>query len=220
MKNTIQNWNRISRMRQAAAALTLVAVLVLTVITISAQSAQAQTYTVLASFDGTNGSYSLAPLVQAANGNLYGTTNQVSDGSGYGTVFEITTSGTLTSLYTFCLAGSPCPDGEGPVAGLVQAANGNLYGTTEYGGGSGDFGTVFKITLTPSFALTTLDSFYDDGADAAEPTAGLFQASNGNLYGATSGGGVNGAGTLFTINPTDPPLKDLKTIYNFCSNPN
>jgi uncharacterized repeat protein (TIGR03803 family) len=214
MKNTMQNWNRISTMRPRAA-LALTALLVLAFIT--AGSAQAQTYTVLASFNGTNGSYSLAPLVQATNGKLYGTTDQVQDSSGLGgTVFEITTSGTLTSLYAFCQPAPPCSDGYGPVAGLVQATDGDLYGTTEYGGSGGGnpFGTVFKIT--PSGTLTTLDSFPVDDGDAPEPTAGLVQAANGDLYGATTGGGVNGAGTLFSV--TQGGL--LNTIYNFCSNPN
>ena len=196
----------------AGAALALAAVLVSAATT--TQPAQAQTYTVLASFDGTDGSYSLAPLVQATNGNLYGTTDQVADGSGYGTVFEITTSGTLTSLYTFCLGGALCADGDGPVAGLVQATNGDFYGTTEYGGGgSQPLGTVFKIKS--SGTLTSLYTFAMEDGSGPYPTAGLVQATNGVLFGATVGGGVNGAGTLFKITEGGT----LSTIYSFCSNP-
>jgi uncharacterized repeat protein (TIGR03803 family) len=76
-----------------------------------------------------------------------------------GTVFKITTDGTLTTVYTFC-SQSGCPDGANPTnAALVQSGNGDFYGTTIGGGYAGeDSGTVFKIT--PSGALTTLYSFY------------------------------------------------------------
>ncbi len=218
MKNTLQHRNWISRMRLAATSAALALAVVLVPAVIATPSAQAQTFTTLASFDGTDGSYSLAPLVQATNGNLYGTTNQATDGSGYGTIFEITTSGTLTSLYTFCLQGPPCPDGYGPVPGLVQATNGDLYGTTEYGGSTDSgtinpFGTAFKIT--PGGALTTLYSFPVDDGCAPEPTAGLVQATNGDLYGTTSCGGANGDGTVFKITPAGK----LTTLYNFCGAP-
>lgn len=211
-KNTLQHRNWISRTRLAAAsaALALVAVMLSAVIT--AQPAQAQ-YTTLASFDGTNGSYSLAPLVQATNGKLYGTTDQAADGSGYGNIFEITTSGTLTSLYSFCKGGPPCTDGDGPVPGLIQATDGNLYGTTEFGGSGDAFGTVFKVT--PSGALTTLYSFPVEDACAPDPTAGLVQATNGDFYGTTQCGGLNGSGMVFKITPAGT----LTTLYNFCGAP-
>src|ERR1039457_4910281 len=91
----------------------------------------------------TDGSNSFAGLVQAANGNLYGTTSSYPFNTG-GTIFKITPSGTLTTLYSFCSQTS-CTDGQCPVAGLVQAANGDLYGTTSTGE-SNNGGTVFKIT--------------------------------------------------------------------------
>src|ERR1700733_6798680 len=100
----------------------------------------AQTFTTLHSFDGTDGQYLVAGLVQATNGDLYGTTggggNAACSGAvttGCGTVFKITPSGTLTTLYSFC-AQSGCTDGANPAAGLVQAANGDFYGTTIGGG--------------------------------------------------------------------------------------
>ena len=213
MKNTLQDRNWISRMRLTAASAALALAVVLVSAVITTQPAQAQTYTVLASFDGTNGNYPLAPLVQATNGNLYGTTEQ--NGFSYGSVFEVTTSGTLTSLHSFCSQGGypNCPDGDFPVAGLVQATNGDLYGTTEYGGSpDGSFGTVFQIKITPSFTLTTLDSFPVEDGCAPEPTAGLVQATNGDLYGTTPCGGVNGGGTVFQITPAGT----LTTKYNFC----
>src|SRR5579862_10052682 len=80
------------------------------------------TFTTLHSFDGGDGGSPEAPLVQAANGDLYGTT-WGSGANGYGTVFKITPSGTLTTIYNFC-SQSACTDGKNPTAGLVLATNG------------------------------------------------------------------------------------------------
>ena len=143
----------------------------------------AQTFTTLASFNGTNGNGPLAPLVQGTDGNFYGTTN-AGGANSRGTVFKITPGGTLTTLYSFC-SQTNCPDGDRPYAGLIQASDGNFYGTTRLGGAS-IYGTIFKIT--PGGTLTTLynfcsQSFCDDGM---APEAGLIQASDGNFYGTTS----------------------------------
>jgi uncharacterized repeat protein (TIGR03803 family) len=92
------------------------------------------TLTTLHSFSGTDGEHPTGTLVQAADGDSYGTTLQAG-AKGYGTVFKITPSGTLTTLYSFCSTGGfPCTDGENPYGGLVQAANGEFYGTTQFGG--------------------------------------------------------------------------------------
>ena len=131
------------RLPAASAALALAAVLLPAVIT--TQSVQAQTFTDLVDFNGTDGGRpEYASLVQSTDGNLYGVT-PVDGTHGGGTVFKISTSGTLTTLYNFC-ARHNCTDGEGPYGALVQAANGNFYGTTQDGGTNGDYGTVFKIT--------------------------------------------------------------------------
>jgi uncharacterized repeat protein (TIGR03803 family) len=127
---------------------------------------------------------------------LYGTT--VGGGAhARGTVFKITPSGTLTTLYSFC-SQSGCTDGGHPLAGLVQATDGNLYGTTA---GIGDVGagTVFKVT--PGGTLTTLYSFCSQSGctDGDDPTAGLFQATNGNFYGTTYSGGGAADGTVFSL---------------------
>jgi uncharacterized repeat protein (TIGR03803 family) len=131
-------------------------------------------------------------LISAASGELVGTT-QSSGANGGGTVFEITTSGTLTTLYNFC-ALSGCADGSGPspYSALIQATDGNFYGTTGAGGSSND-GTIFK--MTPAGVLTTLHSF--DGSDGAGPVSALVQATAGNFYGTTNGGGIDGVGTVF-----------------------
>src|ERR1035438_259671 len=119
--------------------------------------------TTLFSFNGNNGADPhYVNLVQGADGSLYGTT-YVSTGTG-GTVFKITTGGTLTTLHTFCSESSQCLDGAEPDAGLVLATNGNFYGTTSNGGASND-GTVFEITSPGT--LTTLHSF--DLTDVGEP---------------------------------------------------
>jgi uncharacterized repeat protein (TIGR03803 family) len=150
--------------------------------------------TTLYTFDGTDGSSPYAGLIQAADGELYGTTYNggASDTCPYdygcGTVFKITRKGQLTTLYSFGGA-----DGERPFAGLLQATDGNFYGTTSEGGTNG-YGTVFKITSEGM--LTTLHSF--DGTDGEDPTAGLIQAADGNFYGTTATGG-NGNGTVFKI---------------------
>jgi uncharacterized repeat protein (TIGR03803 family) len=155
----------------------------------------------------TDGVNLMAALVQATDGNFFGTTYEGGAANiipqGGGTVFKITPSGTLTTLYSFC-SQSGCPDGLNPMAALVQASNGNFYGTTSTGGANGG-GTVFKIT--PSGKLTTLHSF--NSTDY--PSARMVQATDGNFYGTTSGGGANGYGTVFKITPSGT----LTTLHSF-----
>src|SRR5205809_577121 len=123
------------------------------------------------SFSGySDGAEPLGGLVQGSDGNFYGTTRAAGRGGG-GTVFKITSGGSLTTLYRF--NGS---DGASPWAGLVQGSDRNFYGTTANGGNG--YGTVFKITSGGS--LTSLYSFsYSDGA---HPQAGLVQGRDGNFY--------------------------------------
>ena len=85
----------------------------------------AQTFTVLQDFNDANDEEPTAGLIQATDGNLYGTT-QGGGAHGLGTIFKITPSGTLTTLYSFC-SQSGCTDGEYPSGTLVQDTNGNLY---------------------------------------------------------------------------------------------
>jgi uncharacterized repeat protein (TIGR03803 family) len=160
--------------------------------------------TTLHDFDGLDGYEPIAGLVQGTDGNFYGTT-EYGGANGDGTVFKITPNGTLISIYSFCSQAN-CTDGASPYfTRLVQATNGNLYGTTEYGGANGD-GTVFRIT--PSGTLTTLHSF--DRRDGYEPIAGLVQGIDGNFYGTTSNGGL-GFGTIFQISASGT----LKTLHIF-----
>ncbi|MGC9949352.1 MAG: choice-of-anchor tandem repeat GloVer-containing protein [Bryobacteraceae bacterium] len=166
----------------------------------------AQTFTPLASFDGSNGSEPyLLSLVQGTDGMFYGTT-RIGGAYGSGTVFKVSTSGVVTTLHSFC-AKSNCPDGRAPTGSLVLGTDGNLYGTTEYGGGAKDDGTVFKITSAGE--LTTLISF--DGTNGAEPVTGLVQGGSGNFFGTTYGGGASDDGTVFQITPSGT----LTTLHSF-----
>jgi uncharacterized repeat protein (TIGR03803 family) len=161
-------------------------------------------------------------LIGAANGDLYGTTEFGGTGGrgGAGTVFKITPGGTLTTLYSFC-SQSKCADGALPVAGLVQGANGDFYGTTWQNGANrlcGENcpqilgGTVFKIA--PSGTLTTLYSFCSaSGCTDGSSPSGLIQGSDGNFYGTTNGNGTNGKGTIFEITSGGT----LTTLYSFCA---
>jgi len=175
-----------------------------------------QAFTTLVSFNGTDGSAPSAGLVQATNGDLYGTASSGA-ADGFGTVFKMTPSGTLTTLYNFC----DCTDGAFPLGALVQATNGDFYGTTLQGGTNG-LGTVFKIT--PTGTLATLYSFCSQPncTDGAGPYAGLVQDANGDFYGTTPCGGANagtyctGAGTVFKITLGGA----LTTLYSFCSQSN
>ena len=152
---------------------------------------EAEHLTTLHSFDSTEGANPYG-LLQATSGIFYGTTSGGGT-DGYGTIFEITTEGTLTTLHSF-----DGIDGYAPAAGLVQAANGNFYGTTYFGGTNND-GTIFEITASGS--LTTLYNFCSQTAcdDGEYPEGVLVQATNGNFYGTTNGGGANGEGTVFEI---------------------
>lgn len=172
------------------------------------------TLTTIHSFSAvTEGFDPTAGLVEGTDGNFYGTT---SEGGNEGTLFKITPAGTLTTLYTFC-AQANCADGSYPYAGLIQASDGNLYGTTVEGGAyrissNNGYGTVFRIT--PAGTLTTLHSFR--GTDGAYPQGALVQGTDGNAYGTTSAGGAYGYGTIFRITPAGT----FTTLYNFCAQAN
>lgn len=165
------------------------------------------TFTVLHQFTGTDGSTPGAPLFQATDGNFYGTTGEGGNGTcSCGTVFKITQSGKFTVLYNF-----DDTHGKFPLyASLVQASNGKFYGTTISGGANG-LGVVYQITSAG--VIKVLHSFSGTNGDGAKPLVALAQATDGNLYGTTSGGGTTGQGTIFRISPTKP--YPYKVLYNF-----
>jgi len=173
-------------------------------------------------------------ILEGSDGNFYGTTfsggpNSFGGARPAGTVFKMTPSGVLTTLYSFCSEEAPitgsCLDGEEP-RDLIEGSDGNFYGTTpvdgQFGRATVSGGTVFK--LTPSGTLTTLHSFCSEKdpntgncLDGDGP-GGLIEGSDGNFYGTTSGGGANGDGSVFRLTPSGT----LTTLYSFCSkgNPN
>ncbi len=114
---------------------------------------------------------------------------------------------TLSTLYSFCSQAN-CADGGRPTAGLVQATDGNFYGTTVSGGTHG-VGTVFKSNSTGT--LATLHSFND--TDGLNPFAGLVQATDGNFYGTTVTGGNINLGNIFKMTPSGT----VSQVYSFCS---
>jgi uncharacterized repeat protein (TIGR03803 family) len=148
---------------------------------------------------GTEGSGPQGAMTQATDGNFYGTTLLGGSSTtcgvyGCGTVFEITPQGTLTTLTSLNYT-----DGWNPWDELVQATDGNFYGTGRFGGSSNkcpnNCGTVFKVT--PEGLLSVLHSF--GSTDGAYPQAGLLQATNGTFYGLAYEGGTYGDGTISSL---------------------
>jgi uncharacterized repeat protein (TIGR03803 family) len=143
-----------------------------------------------------DGASPLGTPVQASDGTFYGTTTG-GGANGYGTIFRITSGGTLTTLYSFDKT-----DGETPWAGLVQGSDGNFYGTTSSGGTNG-YGTIFSITSAGT--LTTLHNF--NRTDGADPNGALMQGADGNFYGVTQRGGTHNKGTVFSLSMGLGPWK-------------
>jgi uncharacterized repeat protein (TIGR03803 family) len=160
--------------------------------------------TTLVEFAGEDGDNPSAALVQDAHGEFYGTTRL--GGTGYdpsagdfrfGTIFKMTADGALTTLIEFSGTTGPFKGSE-PAAPLLQASDGNFYGTTMEGG-AGNFGTVFQ--LTPEGGLTTLVEFTGTTGNRLgnEPRGALVEGSDGRLYGVTRSGGGGLVGTIFRM---------------------
>jgi uncharacterized repeat protein (TIGR03803 family) len=166
-------------------------------------SCSAGTESVLYAFgNAPDGNFPFGTVMQASDGNLYGMTSQGGVNNA-GTVFEVTPAGAETVLWSFG-GGS---DGAIPDGDLIQAGDGNFYGMTNQGGMNG-LGTVFKIT--PAGVETVLWSFGAAG-DGSQPYGDLVQASDGNFYGMTSGGGTNATGVIFEITPSSTE----SVLYSF-----
>lgn len=177
-------------------------------------------FTSLRSFGGVDGALPYASLMQASNGLFYGTTS--AEGSlgwgcgwygGCGTVFAMTSEGELATIHSF---NGNFLEGITPYSALIQANDGNLYGTTYQGGESGvctDLcGTVYRVTTGGIYA--TLYNFCGPSncRDGSDPYAGVVQATDGALYGATYEGGLGGSGTLFNVTLAGK----LTTLFTFC----
>jgi len=151
-------------------------------------------YSFCAQTNCADGQTPFAALVQGRNGDLYGEA-EAGGTFGFGTVFEITLQGKLTTLFRF-----DGTDGSVPVGGLIQAADGDFYGVTAEGGNRG-MGTVFRIT--PGGHLAGFYSFCSltNCADGEDPQGPLVQGTDNNFYGVTIHGG-SGIGTVYQITPT------------------
>jgi uncharacterized repeat protein (TIGR03803 family) len=160
-------------------------------------------FTTLHSFSGTNdGGLIYAGLLQAADGNLYGTASYDSL-FGSGTVFRLATNGTFTLLHQF-----NDTDGLSPRSGVIQARDGAFYGLTHAGGAHGD-GTAFRITADGS--LTTLYDFQSGQSNPVRPSTALLQAHDGNFYATCGIGGIAQHGAIYRLTPAG----QLTTLYSF-----
>jgi uncharacterized repeat protein (TIGR03803 family) len=178
------------------------------------QSVEAQTFTVLHTFNGTDGANPYAGVIRDKAGNLYGTT--LNGGRGAGNVFKLDTAGVLTTLYSFT---NRPGDGASPYGNLVRDPWGNLYGTTALGiGGKFIHGIVYRIGTTGKEAKPHV--FVGPPTDGSNPIAGLIRDKAGNLYGTTGGGGSScptqsGCGIVFKLNNGKETV-----LYNFTGSAN
>ena len=155
---------------------------------------------------GLAGYYPQSDLIQATDGNFYGTTEQGGTDN-LGTFFQVTPAGVYTTLYSF----TGGADGSNPLRGVVQGTNGSFYGVCTQGG-SNQGGAVYRIDyIGTSFAFTPLYSFNPAFLDGSNALGNLVQASDGNFYGTTAGGGLYGDGTIYEITPTGAYI----LIYSF-----
>jgi len=159
------------------------------------------------------------PLVQAADGMLYGTTlyggtaGQGAENEGVGTIYALSTNaGNYSVIHDFNISGG---DGMNPQSGLVVGRDGALYGTTQFGG-LGDSGAVFKLNVNGS-GYEILNSFGLYPSDGLAPQAALIQGLDGMLYGSAYSGGPGRSGVLFKLNPDG---SDYTELCSFGSIPN
>lgn len=226
---------RISKLRFATSGALMFALLLVLGL-VSAPVAQAQSnFTFQALYDFQGGTDGWAPtggLIRDNAGNLYGTT-QYGGTATLGNVFEVSPSGIETTLYSFCNAGFPCPDGGAPASTLLMDSTGNLYGTANFGG-TDAYGVVFELTPAPGGGVcpsnanqgtgwceTVLYNF-TGGNDGSNPAGKLIQDSPGNLYGTTSGinnGNSPGCGAVFQVSPGASGTWTETTLYSFTGLP-
>jgi uncharacterized repeat protein (TIGR03803 family) len=207
-------------MKTSKSRLTLGLALACAAITFSvAVRAQAQTLNYLADFTGGNGWEPCASVVQATDGNFYGAANNGIYGN-VGNMFRMTPGGKITSIYKFCSL-PDCADGAGVESAPILGGDGNLYGVTTGGGGSGlsgdAGGTIFRMTLDGKLTVIYTFCSMSDCADGATPN-GITLGSDGNFYGTTVYGGVGdgGPGVIFKVTPAGVYTR----LHAFCAEPN
>jgi uncharacterized repeat protein (TIGR03803 family) len=165
-------------------------------------------FQVLVNFTAKNGAIPYDGLIQASDGNFYGVTyyggSTVGASPGDGVLFRVTPTGAYTVLHNFT-NGS---DGGHPVGGLVQASDGNLYGTTTSGGKNG-YGVLFRATLAGN--VVPLHDFASASGTMAIDT--LLQHTNGKLYGMTTYGGTSNQGVFYSLDAHLPPFVTYLPVY-------
>jgi uncharacterized repeat protein (TIGR03803 family) len=155
------------------------------------------TQNILYEFHYSDGAYPNGQLIFDQAGNLYGTTEGLTDDNS-GNVFELTPTASgywnETVLYTFVGSG----DGRFPAAGVIFDGSGNLYGATSEGGAN-NAGTIFELTASNGWALNLLYSLPSGSGYSVGPTYSMIMDSAGNLYGTTASGGSNNLGSVFKL---------------------
>jgi hypothetical protein len=145
----------------------------------------------------------IAPLVQGEDGDFYSTTAR--GGIGWGSVFKVTPTGVVTQLHSFT---GPQGDGDYPIGTLVQAPDGDFYGTTAGNNSLVDCGTIFRTSSSGTY--TKLFTFPSGGALGCNPASTLLQHTNGIFYGSTEdGGSAPYGGVLFSLDVGLPPFVRL-----------
>jgi len=170
-----------------------------------------QTYTDLYNFGSASGDpiNPRGAVAQGFDGNLYSTARGGTFGDG--SIFDVTPLGTLSSLYSFSSTSQNADNG------LTLGSDGNLYGTTIYGGGSTGcfgFGCGMLFRITPDGMLTTLHNFSGHG-DGTKPYGPPIQGADSNFYGVTKSGGAHDVGTIYKLTPAGK----LITLYSFSKKP-
>lgn len=151
-----------------------------------------------------DGAVPATPPVLGSDGNLYGVTSGggslLNGVGGWGTVYKITLDGELTTLHVFCPV-APCTDGTTP-SGIMQAADGNFYGTTFGGGNAYGAGVLFEITPGGNFSVVHTFCSLTNCADGSDPSTPPIQGIDGSLIGTAHTGGTIGGGVVYSISPT------------------
>ncbi|MGA9670257.1 MAG: choice-of-anchor tandem repeat GloVer-containing protein [Terracidiphilus sp.] len=171
--------------------------------------------TTLHTFSGADGINPGGDLVlSSGNGNFYGTTYAGGNSNSAGTLFQMTPSGSLTTLYTFC-SSTNCNDGSAPNVPLTLDSFGDVYGTTSTNGANAG-GTLFELTWWGGFHTIYHFCAKTNCTDGAQPLGGPVVGKDFNIYGTTTTGGAGGSGTVYQFTP----WHQLTTLYNFCSKAN
>jgi uncharacterized repeat protein (TIGR03803 family) len=174
-----------------------------------------------AGFNSPDSGYPSYSLVQGPDGNLYGITSQASDmTSSSGTVFQVTPAGAFSTIFSFCSNyGGNCPNGAQPYAALTLGSDGNLYGTTLYGGANGygnsgfGAGTVFKVSTAGNESVVYNFCAKANCTDGLNPQSSVLQGMDGNFYTTTTSGGSANHGAVLKITPAG----SLTTLASLCT---